>query len=77
MGDDQLNPTSPPSLEDSLIQVSEILRCASATAYEAGDSLHGLKCDLAFLVVHLINMATAELERLLVCVQRHCYLGRR
>ncbi len=63
------SPPLPNSLEDSLIQVSEILRCASATAYETGDNLDGLKRDLAFSVVHLINMAKAELERSLECVQ--------
>ena len=63
------SPPLPTSLEDSLIQVSEILRCASATAYETGDNLDGLKRDLAFSVVHLINMAKAELERSLECVQ--------
>ncbi|KPX35656.1 Sulfonate/nitrate/taurine transport system substrate-binding protein [Pseudomonas savastanoi pv. glycinea] len=63
--------TLPNSLEDSLIQVSEILRCASATASETGDNLEGLKRDLAFSVVHLINMAKAELERSLECVQSH------
>ncbi|RMT29623.1 hypothetical protein ALP49_00446 [Pseudomonas syringae pv. solidagae] len=63
------SPPLPNSLEDSLIQVSDILRCASATAYETGDNLDGLKRDLAFSVVHLINMAKAELERSLECVQ--------
>lgn len=63
------SPPLPNSLEDSLIQVSDILRCASATAYETGDNLDGLKRDLAFSVVHLINMAKAELERSLACVQ--------
>ncbi|KAA8695132.1 Uncharacterized protein ALO80_03290 [Pseudomonas caricapapayae] len=65
------SPPNPSSLEDSLIQVSEILSCASASAYETGDRLNGLKRDLAFSVVHLINMAKAELERSLECVQRH------
>nr|WP_195743580.1 hypothetical protein [Pseudomonas syringae] len=51
------------------MQVSDILRCASATAYETGDNLDGLKRDLAFSVVHLINMAKTELERSLECVQ--------
>ncbi|MFA1026631.1 MULTISPECIES: DUF6124 family protein [Pseudomonas syringae group] len=58
-----------------MIQVSEILSCASASAHETGDRLNGLKRDLAFSVVHLINMAKAkakaELERSLANVQRH------
>ncbi|MCF5162802.1 hypothetical protein GIW45_01485 [Pseudomonas congelans] len=65
------SPPLPTSLEDSLIQVSDILRCASATAYETGDNLDGLKRDLAFSVVHLINMARAELERSLECIHKH------
>ncbi|MBP1145534.1 hypothetical protein JOE33_002457 [Pseudomonas sp. PvP027] len=65
------SPPLPTSLEDSLIQVSDILRCASATAYETGDNLDGLKRDLAFSVVHLINMAKAELERSLECIHKH------
>ncbi|WP_371745363.1 DUF6124 family protein [Pseudomonas cannabina] len=51
------------------IHISDILRCAAATAYETGDSLNGPKRDLAFSVVHLINMAKTELEHSLECVQ--------
>ncbi|CAM3272651.1 DUF3077 domain-containing protein [Pseudomonas floridensis] len=51
------------SLEDTLTQVSDILRCASATAYETGDCLNGPKRDLAFSVVHLIDIARAKLDR--------------
>ncbi|MCI3947633.1 hypothetical protein BW686_25330 [Pseudomonas syringae] len=63
------SPPTPSSLEDSLIHISDILRCAAATAYETGDSLNGPKRDLAFSVVHLINMAKTELEHSLACVQ--------
>ncbi|HEX8593799.1 MAG TPA: DUF3077 domain-containing protein [Pseudomonas sp.] len=60
----KLVPDTPPfSLETSLLLVAELLRCASATAYETGDCLDGPKRDLAFSVVHLISMAKAELER--------------
>jgi len=51
------------SLEETLIQVSDILRCASAAAYESGDALNGAKRDLAFSVVHLIDIARARLDR--------------
>ena len=51
------------SLEETLIQVSDILRCASAAAYESGDALTGAKRDLAFSVVHLIDIARARLDR--------------
>ncbi|MEE5043404.1 DUF3077 domain-containing protein [Pseudomonas alliivorans] len=51
------------SLEETLIQVSDILRCASAAAYESGDALNGAKRDLAFSVVHLIDIARTRLDR--------------
>ncbi|RMR51206.1 hypothetical protein ALP84_00653 [Pseudomonas cichorii] len=57
------------SLEESLLHVSELLRCAAATAYETGDTLNGPKRDLAFSVVHLIGMAKTELERSLARVE--------
>jgi len=57
------------SLEESLLHVSELLRCAAATAYESGDSLNGPKRDLAFSVVHLIGMARSELDRSLASVE--------
>ena len=57
------------TLEESLLHVSELLRCAAATAYETGDSLNGPKRDLAFSVVHLIGMAKGELERSLARVE--------
>ncbi|MFJ4141292.1 DUF6124 family protein [Pseudomonas sp. NPDC089734] len=59
----------PPSLEESLLHISELLRCAAATAYESGDSLNGPKRDLAFSVVHLIGMARRELDRSLERVE--------
>jgi hypothetical protein len=57
------------TLEQSLLHVSELLRCAAATAYESGDSLNGPKRDLAFSVVHLIGMAESELNRSLTRVE--------
>ncbi|GFM68863.1 DUF3077 domain-containing protein [Pseudomonas cichorii] len=58
-----------PSLEESLQHISELLRCAAATAYESGDCLNGPKRDLAFSVVHLIGMAQTELDRSLERVE--------
>ncbi|MFK7702816.1 DUF6124 family protein [Pseudomonas caspiana] len=49
--------------EQALTHASELLRCAMATAYECGDSLTGSKRDLAFSVVHLVEMAKAMVER--------------
>ncbi|AHF68457.1 MULTISPECIES: DUF6124 family protein [Pseudomonas] len=57
------------TLEESLLHVSDLLRCAAATAYESGDSLNGPKRDLAFSVVHLIGMARTELDRSLERVE--------
>ncbi len=57
------------TLEQSLLHISELLRCAAATAYESGDSLNGPKRDLAFSVVHLIGMARTELDRSLAGVE--------
>ncbi|MCQ9392137.1 DUF6124 family protein [Pseudomonas viridiflava] len=59
------------SLEETLIQVSDILRCASAAAYESGDALNGAKRDLAFSVVHLIDIARARLDRSLEDIATH------
>ncbi len=53
------------SLEESLAHASDLLRCATATAYESADSLSGSKRDLAFSVVHLIDMAKAVVDRTL------------
>lgn len=57
------------SLEESLLHVSELLRCAAATAYETGGCLNGPKRDLALSVVHLISMAKDELERSLAFLE--------
>ncbi|EKN46336.1 MULTISPECIES: DUF6124 family protein [Pseudomonas syringae group] len=59
------------SLEETLIQVSDILRCASAAAYESGDALNGAKRDLAFSVVHLIDIARTRLDRSLEDIATH------
>ncbi|WP_166359378.1 DUF6124 family protein [Pseudomonas akapageensis] len=42
-----------------------LLRCAAATAYESADSLQGARRDLAFSVMHMINLARAMVERTL------------
>jgi len=54
---DQLN------TEDILAHASELLRCASATAYECGDSLKGSQRDMAFSVMHLVQMASAMVDK--------------
>ncbi|WP_375538568.1 DUF6124 family protein, partial [Pseudomonas chlororaphis] len=41
----------------------DLLRCAAASAYEAADHLRGTRRDLAFSVVHMIDMAKALVDR--------------
>jgi hypothetical protein len=67
--DPPLSNSDPNDLESSLIRASELLRCASATAYESGDNLTGSHRDLAFSVMHLIEMARVMVDRSLVCVE--------
>lgn len=42
---------------------ADLLRCAAASACEAADNLKGSQRDLAFSVMHMINMARALLNR--------------
>lgn len=51
------------ALEDALAHASELLGCASATAYECGDSLKGPQRELAFSVLHLVQMAQALVNK--------------
>ncbi|WP_426140311.1 DUF6124 family protein [Pseudomonas sp. DWP3-1-2] len=51
------------SVEDSLVHASELLRCAAATAFENGDRLTGTSRDLAFSVLHLVQMASAMVDK--------------
>ncbi|HXQ99416.1 MAG TPA: DUF3077 domain-containing protein [Pseudomonas sp.] len=51
------------SLEESLAHVSGLLRCALATACESAENHTGVKRDLAFSVVHLIDMAKTVVDR--------------
>ena len=49
--------------EEALVRASDLLRCAAASAYESADHLQGVKRDLAFTVVHMIDMAKAMVDR--------------
>lgn len=51
------------SVEESLAQVSGLLRCAMATACESAENQIGVKRDLAFSVVHLIDLARAVVDQ--------------
>lgn len=62
----KITPDPPlPSVEESLNHAAELLRCAAAIAYETGDHLTGNQRDLAFAVVHLIDMARMTVEKTL------------
>jgi len=62
-------PDSSINLEENLSRACDILRCAAATAYESSDQLSGRKRDLAFSVMHLVEMAQALVERSLEGVE--------
>jgi len=51
------------SREEALVHASDLLRCAAASAYESADNLQGARRDLAFSVVHMIDMAKAMVDR--------------
>ncbi|WP_085648257.1 MULTISPECIES: DUF6124 family protein [Pseudomonas] len=48
--------------EESLVHASDLLRCAAATAFKAADGLQGVNRDLAFSVVHMVDMARAMVD---------------
>jgi hypothetical protein len=57
------------NIEENLSRACDLLRCAAATAYESSDQLSGQKRDLAFSVMHLVEMAQALVERSLEGVE--------
>ncbi|MFJ4141979.1 DUF6124 family protein [Pseudomonas sp. NPDC089734] len=65
----KITPDPPIKLEETLLRVSDLLRCASAAAYETGDQLNGQKRDLAFSVMYLIEMAQVLVDRSLENVE--------
>jgi hypothetical protein len=46
----KVTPGSPHNFEENLVRVSELLRCAAATAYETCDQLTGQKRDRSLLI---------------------------
>ncbi|BAP42743.1 putative uncharacterized protein [Pseudomonas sp. StFLB209] len=62
-------PAPPMHLEDTLLRVDQILRCAVATAYEAGEQLSGQQRDLAFSVMHLAEMAQSLVNQSLQAIE--------
>lgn len=61
-----------PNLEQQLNEIDELLRCASATAYESADALRGSQRDHAFSVFHLIEMVRGKMEQ--ICRQHAGHL---
>ncbi|MEQ7921189.1 hypothetical protein ABQX22_18475 [Xanthomonas sp. WHRI 1810A] len=58
------NDSSTQTLETLLDEVDDLLRCASATAYESADALSGSQRDHAFSVFHLIKVARGKVEQI-------------
>ncbi|EJN30144.1 MULTISPECIES: DUF6124 family protein [unclassified Pseudomonas] len=48
--------------EEALVHASDLLRCAAATAFKAAENLQGASRDLAFSVVHMVDMARAMVD---------------
>ena len=51
------------NLEAALAQASDLLRCAGASASEAGDGLCGLARDRVLSVMHLVELARAYVDK--------------
>lgn len=68
---DKLIPDPPHTIEETLIRIFEILRCAAAVVYESGDQYSGSKRDLPFAAMYLIDMAKALANELLSQLQAH------
>ena len=59
------------NLEAALAQASDLLRCAGASACEAGNGLSGLPRDLVLSVVHLVELARAYVDKSLDGLTTH------
>ena len=51
------------NFEAALAQASDLLRCARASASEAGNGLSGLPRDLVLSVAHLVELAKAYVDK--------------
>ncbi|WLH14572.1 DUF3077 domain-containing protein [Pseudomonas hefeiensis] len=51
------------SAEEALVHACDLLRCAAATAQESAGRLQGSNRDLAFSVVHMIDLVKVMLDR--------------
>ena len=59
------------NLEAALAQASDLLRCAVASASEAGDGLCGPARDRVLSVMHLVELARAYVDKSLDGVAMH------
>ena len=59
------------NLEAALAQASDLLRCAGASASEAGSGLSGMQRDLVLSVAHLVELAKAYVDKSLDGVAMH------
>jgi hypothetical protein len=66
----KLVPDPPHTLEENLLRISDILRCAAAVAYEACDHLSGSKRSLALAVVYMIDMAKALVDQSIIELEK-------
>ncbi|WP_210643764.1 MULTISPECIES: DUF3077 domain-containing protein [unclassified Pseudomonas] len=49
--------------EEALVHACDLLRCAAATAHESANRLQGSSRDLAFSVVHMIDLVKVMIDR--------------
>ena len=59
------------NVEAALAQASDLLRCAGASASEAGKGLSGLQRDLVLSVMHLAELAKAYVDKSLDGLTTH------
>ena len=59
------------NLEAALAQASDLLRCAGASASEAGNGLSGVQRDLVLSVAHLVELAKAYVDKSLDGLAMH------
>ncbi|MGC6371870.1 DUF6124 family protein [Pseudomonas sp. K2I15] len=59
------------SFEDAIAQISELLRCAAATAEGSVQGSNGGNRDMARSTAHLIDMARTLADQALDCFKPH------
>ncbi|MCS3470520.1 hypothetical protein M2401_004277 [Pseudomonas sp. JUb42] len=67
----KLVPDPPHTFEELLTRLFDLLRCAAAVIYEAGDQHTGSDRNLAFAGLYLIDMAKALADELLNLISEH------